>query len=207
MKKTSKFIPLTKFQKGTRGVDITGYSSGRLTILRLHGKQVYPSGSQVFLWRAICSCGNETVVNGQHFMNGNVQSCGCLLQERAAASRKGKKPKRPGIDLDLPTPMDLTAKEMVERGKYFRKFEGMQIGELTVGPLVKGIIYWHASQDNKKGERRLRKSVVTHWSCVCSCGNSVIRTSSNLAKKLPLHACNKCLAYQSRNTKFAISSK
>ena len=68
--------------------DITGQTFGRLTALRISGKR-----RQAYIWRCMCSCGNETDVPVSALTSGNTSSCGCLRVERLRAALK----KRRGI--------------------------------------------------------------------------------------------------------------
>jgi len=65
-------------------IDISGQQFGRLTVRERavnnkHGKS---------RWRCTCSCGNETVVDGNSLRQGNTQSCGCLQKERTTAYKQ-----------------------------------------------------------------------------------------------------------------------
>lgn len=61
-------------------IDLTGKRFGRLTVLER------ADGKGRCKWRCLCSCGNEVVVLGYNLKNGNTQSCGCLMRERAVAA-------------------------------------------------------------------------------------------------------------------------
>ena len=62
-------------------IDITGQTFGRLTAIRIMGKQ---SGG--FVWLFKCSCGNETVTRSSMVRSGKTKSCGCLQKEKAVQS-------------------------------------------------------------------------------------------------------------------------
>lgn len=81
-------------------VDLTGHHFGKLTVLE---KSHIDIRGQTY-WRAVCSCGNETVVRGAHLKHGKTRSCGCgkplsdligsrfcrLLVQSRADNRDGK---------------------------------------------------------------------------------------------------------------------
>lgn len=58
-------------------LDITGKKYGRLTVIEPDHKDY----RQLWYWRCICECGNETVVSGDKLRRGATKSCGCLQQE------------------------------------------------------------------------------------------------------------------------------
>lgn len=62
--------------------DILGCRFGRLTVVESD-----PTRQWTRRLRCACDCGGETLTNSTHLKNGNTQSCGCLQQERARASR------------------------------------------------------------------------------------------------------------------------
>lgn len=64
-------------------IDLTGRVFGRWTVIRYHGKKIYPSGSML-LWLVKCDCGTEKVRAGNTLGKGS-QSCGCLHKERVRA--------------------------------------------------------------------------------------------------------------------------
>lgn len=58
-------------------IDLTGQRFGKLTVLERAEDHVSPNGRRYPMWRCICDCGNETVVNGQSLRRGETKSCGC----------------------------------------------------------------------------------------------------------------------------------
>lgn len=54
--------------------DITGFTSGLLTVLSREGSDENGSAA----WRCSCECGNEIVVPGKLIRNNKVKSCGCV---------------------------------------------------------------------------------------------------------------------------------
>lgn len=183
---------------GFRGVDLTGYSSGRLVITGLIGRKIYPSGAQVYMWTADCQCGAKGItVNGQHFSNGGVQSCGCLCKDRSAESKKGNSIRTKRVSCQ---PLRLKAQDVLDRGKDFPSFKGKKIGKLKVKGLAYGVLYWsrRTSERGKSGGFPINKHLVTHWDCVCDCGTKVVKSSSYLYKKTAQHACHKCIRQAER---------
>ena len=64
-----------------RVLNLKGSVFGRLTAVECVGKDK----SNRALWRCVCECGNEKIVTSGNLRSGNVQSCGCLAKESAAA--------------------------------------------------------------------------------------------------------------------------
>lgn len=68
----------------TRFRDLTGQKFGRLTVIRVAGRVPRKHGSrikQVIQWECLCECGNTAFLVSEVLVNGNTQSCGCLLKE------------------------------------------------------------------------------------------------------------------------------
>lgn len=61
-------------------VELSGKVFGYLTAVEKTEFRT-KSGGHV-IWRCLCSCGKETLVGSSFLINGNTQSCGCLLQEK-----------------------------------------------------------------------------------------------------------------------------
>lgn len=59
-------------------IDLTEKRFGRLVVKKIIG-QVGKSPSPS--WLCACSCGNETIVRGDHLRYGKTKSCGCLENE------------------------------------------------------------------------------------------------------------------------------
>lgn len=66
--------------------DLTGQKFGRLTVIKLAGKEKYGT----YRWLCKCECGNEVEVRASSLKNGNTKSCGCYYLEKI---------KQPKIDL------------------------------------------------------------------------------------------------------------
>lgn len=55
-----------------KATDLSGMNFGRLTVIRVDGKQ-----RRYNMWRCDCSCGGTTVVRHDHLTGGKIYSCGC----------------------------------------------------------------------------------------------------------------------------------
>lgn len=58
--------------------NLKGKKFGRLTVLERVGSNKH----RISLWKCICDCGNETIVNATHLRNGKTKSCGCLQKDK-----------------------------------------------------------------------------------------------------------------------------
>lgn len=168
--------------------DLTGYTGGRLRIIGIHSKGVFPGGGIVYRWMAECSCGNKVVVNGQHFLYGNVQSCGCLNKERCAESKHRKNPIRDKLyrRANRVEPITFGVDDLVDRAHV--DFTGRIVGKLQVLYRTKGVLYWVHNARSGNQTRHL----VVHWMCRCACGVKVERSSSYLSRTAIIPACNRC---------------
>lgn len=174
-----------------RATDLTGNISGRLTITGIHSRVKWDTGGQVFMWKAECECGNHPVVNGQHFLNGNIKSCGCLNQDRAAESKRKNKTKPQVYKGKIPDPVDLNVVQLLKR--KFVDFRGKKVGRLTPLHPTKGVQYMvHNSSSG-----RLNRKLVVHWLCACDCGMTVERGSSYLSRTGIVHGCHHCVKKRS----------
>lgn len=70
----------------TTSIDLTGQRFGRLTAVRITGKD----RNRVNLWLCHCDCGNESTVRASYLRFGTTKSCGCLQREAASAAGKAK---------------------------------------------------------------------------------------------------------------------
>lgn len=185
--------PDTSGRRG--GTDLTGFTSGRLTIKGIHGKKIFDSGSQVFMWRADCSCGRrDLIVNGQHFMGGGILSCGCLCKEKTAESKRFNRVRRDGSTKELPDPVRLSLEDLMSRKSGFCDLRGRPADELTILSPSHATLYWCVSKRNG----RLQKHLVVFWNCTCSCGVHVVKSSNYLRRKVH-KACHKCVRDRERN--------
>lgn len=57
-----------------RFVDLTGRKFGKLTVIKIAGRDKYHK----ILYLCLCECGQEKITLGRHLLNGSCQSCGCL---------------------------------------------------------------------------------------------------------------------------------
>lgn len=59
-------------------IDRTGQRFGKLVVVEQAGR----NASKKVLWKCVCDCGAETVVDSCSLVTGNTVSCGCYLKER-----------------------------------------------------------------------------------------------------------------------------
>lgn len=59
-----------------KSLELTGQRFWRLTVL-----EKVPSKNNRSMWRCVCDCGNEKVVEGRNLKKGLTKSCGCLKRE------------------------------------------------------------------------------------------------------------------------------
>jgi hypothetical protein len=57
--------------------DLAGRRFGQLVVKAHAHTKTTPLGHSLAYWRAVCDCGNETVVSRNNLKSGEVQSCGC----------------------------------------------------------------------------------------------------------------------------------
>lgn len=55
--------------------DLTGQRFGRLLVV----EKTDFRQNRLVMWKCICDCGNETIVQGENLRNGHTQSCGCQV--------------------------------------------------------------------------------------------------------------------------------
>lgn len=77
--------------------DLTGQVFGRLTVLRLYGKDKKGRA----MWECQCECGNIKVAQSYLLTAGYTRSCGCLARETRSAAGKKVGGKTPGRFKDL----------------------------------------------------------------------------------------------------------
>ena|SRR5215216_844136 len=71
---------------GRRVIDLTGQRFGKLVVI----EQAPSRGSQKrAYWRAVCDCGNETVVRSNNLRSGQTKSCGCHMGRSYAQENEG----------------------------------------------------------------------------------------------------------------------
>lgn len=58
---------------------LEGVKFGKLTVIYRAGTQIQGNGDKKSYWHCRCECGTEIDVIGKNLLNGNTQSCGCLV--------------------------------------------------------------------------------------------------------------------------------
>lgn len=58
-------------------LNLQGMKFGRLLVVSEHGR----SKDSRVLWKCMCDCGKETIVQASHLKSGRIKSCGCLRNE------------------------------------------------------------------------------------------------------------------------------
>ena len=66
-------------------IDLTGQTYGRLTVLHKDTERITKSGSY---WICQCSCGKIKSVKSSSLRRGEIESCGCLRNERTYAANE-----------------------------------------------------------------------------------------------------------------------
>ena len=62
--------------------DLTGRRFGRLTVIDYAGVHTAPCGTKRKLWKCVCDCGVEKIVQENNLLNGSTKSCGCWKHEK-----------------------------------------------------------------------------------------------------------------------------
>ena len=70
-----------------RHEDLISRRFGRLTVIEYGGVRVTPCGAKRHMWRCLCDCGKEKIVEAGHLKNGHTKSCGCLHNEILGKSK------------------------------------------------------------------------------------------------------------------------
>lgn len=63
-------------------IDLTGQRFGRLIVIGRGEDYISPKGKASIRWNCLCDCGKNHLTYGQFLVNGTVQSCGCLRNEK-----------------------------------------------------------------------------------------------------------------------------
>ena len=63
--------------------DRTNERYGRLLVISRASDYVAPNGKKHVMWKCVCDCGNETVVDVCQLVQGHTKSCGCIANENA----------------------------------------------------------------------------------------------------------------------------
>ena len=66
-------------------IDLTGQKFGRLTVLHKDAERITKSGSY---WICQCECGKTKSVKSSSLRRGEIQSCGCLRNERSVQAKE-----------------------------------------------------------------------------------------------------------------------
>ena len=67
-------------------LDITGQRFGKLVALNKE-----PSRNKKTYWKFKCDCGREKIIQTGHVINGTIQSCGCITQNKSNYITQNKK--------------------------------------------------------------------------------------------------------------------
>lgn len=80
----------SKIKENFRGIDLTGQSFTRLTVLEYADEehQVYYNGKHRNTWKCQCDCGNICYVTTECLRRGHTPSCGCITKENQRAKLK-----------------------------------------------------------------------------------------------------------------------
>ena len=70
-----------------RKLALTGKIFGRLKVVSYNGLNKHKHT----MWKCICNCGNEVIVEGARLTLGHTQSCGCFHRQRISEVHSGKK--------------------------------------------------------------------------------------------------------------------
>jgi len=62
--------------------DLISRKFGRLTVLDSAGTHISPCGTKRKMWKCVCECGNEVLVNTSNLLNGTTKSCGCWKTDK-----------------------------------------------------------------------------------------------------------------------------
>lgn len=66
-------------------IDLTGQHFGRLTVIEKDANRITKSGSY---WICQCECGNKKSIKSSSLRRGEIQSCGCLRNERSKKAKE-----------------------------------------------------------------------------------------------------------------------
>lgn len=62
-------------------IDLTGKKFGRLTVLGRADSKIRANGKPRTMWKCLCECGNEIIVEASALRSGRRKSCGCIQSE------------------------------------------------------------------------------------------------------------------------------
>jgi len=83
-----------------RGIDLTGVTFGRLTVVS-EAERVGSGRSTQRRWNCVCACSGQTVVLQTSLRSGTTRSCGCLQRASAAAGLTARNQSR-AQSVDVP---------------------------------------------------------------------------------------------------------
>ena len=172
--------------------DLTGRRFGKLTVM----EKTQQRREGYVVWKCLCDCGNEILVNSRHLKRGTVKSCGC---EKKTTSRHGNIAE----DLTGKVFADLTVLRRAENRKgrtcwLCRCICGNEkvvlAKDLKSGKVKSCGCRIHAPRNNREElagrqfgrltalyatDMRDKKGSV-YWHCRCTCGNEVDVTEAHL---------------------------
>lgn len=61
--------------------DLTGQRFGRLLVAERAENTRTKGGTSIVMWKCICDCGNNAIVNARALVSDNTKSCGCYKKE------------------------------------------------------------------------------------------------------------------------------
>ena len=161
-------MPITKISEvPIKANDLTGWRSGRLTIVKVDSKVIHPKKARTIYWLAQCDCGNRTIVAGNSFINGHAKSCGCLSWDVNAKVFKDR-----DRHADAAAPRQISAKEVLTSNFNIPDLIDKKFGRLTASDIAFGSIY-SCKQHNRIN---IHYKLLTYWNCTCDCGNTVVRS-------------------------------
>ena len=80
----------------SKAKDLTGQRFGRLVVRERGPDYVQENGRKRIRWICECDCGNIYVADGDHLKQGDIYSCGCAKNEKAAERMRARKGTHPG---------------------------------------------------------------------------------------------------------------
>lgn len=187
--------------------DETGKRYGRLTVIERAENRITPSGHQRTMWKCLCDCGKETVVDAQALTKGTTLSCSCLGVERRKKAVQNNKESLDGKKFGRLLVVKETDPHVSPTGKTRRKWlclcdcgnyvevlgESLKKGTTqSCGCLKHDSDKFHVSNlvGKKFGEltvlnrgpniRLNSRTTLVTWDCVCTCGKTINVRASNL---------------------------
>lgn len=81
--KSASFTP----DIGNYSDEIVGCQYGRLKVIRVLGRRVYPSGGWCYVVLCKCDCGKRVEILVPNLQNGSTLSCGCFKREKLRSEK------------------------------------------------------------------------------------------------------------------------